>query len=99
MREGKPEYLTYFYFFADGKFFEELSNHKLNSVILGQFEHAYTPENSTDTYGARIRHTYYDQGFDFSELGLPLLNECTGQQIEIIPYFSRKLSNDITEHS
>ena len=94
--ESRPEFFTYLYLYGEGKIYEELPEHSTNSIYLGQFEHAYTPSGSSHTYGFRIRYTYYNQAFDFSELGLPYSLSVTSEKSEIIPYLSRNISNNIT---
>ena len=94
--ESQPEFFTYLYLYGEGKIFEELPEHNTNSIYLGQFEHAYTPSGSSHTYGFRIRYTYYNQAFDFSELGLPYSLSVTSDKSEIIPYLSHNISNNIT---
>jgi hypothetical protein len=96
MREGNKEYFTYFYFFGEGKRFKTFSDNKDTALLLGQFEHAYTPKNSSQSYGFRFRHTYYDQGFDFSELGLPYRMSVNSNKTEWIPYLSHRFSPQTT---
>ena len=93
--ESQPEFFTYLYLYGEGKIYEELPEHNTNSIYLGQFEHAYTPSESSHTYGFRIRYTYYNQAFDFSELGLPYSLSITSDKSEIIPYLSHEISNNI----
>ena len=94
--ETKPEFFTYLYLYGEGKLFEELPEQKSTSIYLGQFEHAYTPNDSDQTFGVRLRHTYYDQGFDFSELGLPFSMSVQSNKSEFIPYYSTNLSNELS---
>ena len=94
--ESQPEFFTYLYLYGEGKIYEELAEHSTNSIYVGQFEHAYTPSGSSHTYGFRISYTYYNQAFDFSELGLPYSLSVTSEKSEIIPYLSRNISNNIT---
>ena len=94
--ESKPEFFTYLYLYGEGKVFEELPEQKSTSIYLGQFEHAYTPLDSVQTFGFRVRHTYYDQGFDFSELGLPFSMSVQSNKSEFIPYCSTNLSNELS---
>jgi hypothetical protein len=96
LRDGNPEQFTYAYLFGEGKLFEELPEHESTLILLGQFEHAYTPENSSQTYGIRLRHTYYDQGFDFSDLGLPYSMQIRSHKSECIPYLSQRFSELLT---
>ena len=93
--ESQPEFFTYLYLYGEGKMYEELAEQNTNSIYLGQFEHAYTPIESSHTYGFRIRYTYYNQAFDFSELGLPSFS-VTSDKSEIIPYFSHNTSKNLT---
>ena len=81
--------------YGEGKIYEELPEHNTNSIYLGQFEHAYTPSESRHTFGFRIRHTYYNQAFDFSELGLPYSLSVTSDKSEIIPYLSHNISSNM----
>ena len=96
MRQVDPQQFTYFYFYGEGKVFEELPEIQSTSILLGQFDHAYTPGGSTSTYGFRLRHVYYNQGFDFSELGLPYSMKMTSNKSEVIPYLSLELLEDLT---
>ena len=94
--ETRPEFFTYLYLYGEGKVFEELPEQKSTSIYLGQFEHAYTPLGSVQTFGFRLRHTYYDQGFDFSELGLPFSMSVQSNKSEIIPYYSKNFSRELS---
>ena len=94
--ESKPEFFTYLYLYGEGKLFEELPEQKSTSIYLGQFEHSYTPNDSDQTFGVRLRHTYYDQGFDFSELGLPFSMSVQSYKSEFIAYYSTNLSNELS---
>ena len=94
--ESQPEFFTYLYLYGEGKMYEELAEQNTNCIYLGQFEHAYTPIESSHTYGFRIRYTYYNQAFDFSELGLPYSFSVTSDKSEIIPYFSHNISKNLT---
>ena len=93
LAQSKPENFTYFYFFGEGKVFEDLSENKTSGILLGQFDHAHSPSDSSRTLGLRIRHTYYNQGFDFSELGLPYSMEVKSNKSEVIPYLSHQWSD------
>lgn len=95
LREGDSEYFTYLYLFGEGKAFDALPEHKTSTIILGQFEHAYTPDGSAQSYGFRLRQVYYDQGFDFSELGLPNSMNVRSNKSEFIPYLSKKFSEQL----
>ena len=90
--ESRKEFFTYIYLYGEGKIFEELSEQKFTSIYLSQFEHAYTPTESDQTFGLRLRHTYYDQGFDFSELGMPFSISVRSNKSEFSPYYSKKIS-------
>ena len=94
--ESLPEYFTYLYLYGEGKIYEELPDPKTSSIYLGQFEHAYTPSGSNHTYGFRIRYTHYDQGFDFSDLGLPYSISIQSDKTEIIPYLSAEISTNLS---
>ena len=92
IREGRQEYLTYLYMFGEGKRYDALDDNKDTFLLLAQFEHAYTPLKSPYTFGTRLRHIYYDQGFDFSELGLPYTMNVCSNKTEWIPYISKVFS-------
>ena len=94
--ESLPEYFTYLYLYGEGKIYEELPNHQTSSIYLGQFEHAYTPSGSNHTFGFRVRYTHYDQGFDFSDLGLPYSISIQSDKTEIIPYVSKEISANLS---
>ena len=70
-RQGSRNFLTYLYLFGDGKWFEGLSEYDLSGILMAQAEHTYVTDDSAKSFGLRLRHTYYDQAFDFSDLGLP----------------------------
>lgn len=95
MKQANTEHFSYIYLYGNGKVFEELSDHESSSIFLGQFDHAYTPLGTSQSYGLRLRHTYYDQGFDFSELGLPYSMRVRSNRSELIPYLSKKFSDQI----
>ena len=94
--ESTPDFFTYLYLYGEGKNFEELPEQKSTSIYLGQVEHAYTPSESDQTYGVRFRHIYYDQGFDYSELGFPYSFSVQSNKSEFISYFTKKFSEELT---
>ena len=96
LRQGRPEHFTYFYLYGEGKGFRDLPEIKSTSILVGQFDHAYSPLDSSTTYGIRLRHVYYNQGFDFSELGLPYSMKMTSNKSEVIPYFSYSWSEEVS---
>jgi hypothetical protein len=96
IREGNPNYLTYLYLFGDGKWFEGLPDYDLSGILLAQAEHTYVTEDSGHSFGLRLRHTYYDQAFDFSDLGLPYSMQIRSNKPEVIPHFSSRFSDAIT---
>ena len=95
LREGNSEQFTYLYFFGEGKAFDAFPDNKTTTIMLGQFEHAFTPNGSSQSYGFRLRHTYYDQGFDFSELGLPYSMNVRSNKSEFSPYLSKKFTEQL----
>ena len=46
LRQANPDYLSYFYFYGEGKRFLEVDDHKLTGILLVQGEHSYRPKNS-----------------------------------------------------
>jgi len=94
--ESQPEFFTYLYFFGEAKIYEELPNNMENSIFLGQFEHAYTPTKSSYTLGFRLRHTHYNQGFDFSDLGLPYSLNIKSDRSEMIPFLTKEIAGNMT---
>jgi dihydroneopterin aldolase len=95
LRQVDPDYLSYFYFYGEGKRFLEVDQHKLSGILLVQGEHSYRPKNSPGSGGLKLRHTYYDQAFDFSDLGLPFSMQVQSNKSEIIPHFSYQLTPKI----
>jgi dihydroneopterin aldolase len=95
LRQANPDYLSYFYFYGEGKRFLEVDNHKLSGILLVQGEHSYRPKNSPGSGGLKLRHTYYDQAFDFSDLGLPFTMQVQSNKSEIIPHFGYQLTPKI----
>ena len=95
LRQANPDYLSYFYFYGEGKRFLEVDEHKLSGILLVQGEHSYRPKNSPGSGGLKLRHTYYDQAFDFSDLGLPFSMQVQSNKSEIIPHFGYQLTPKI----
>ena len=95
LRQANPDYLSYFYFYGEGKRFLEMENHKLSGILLLQGEHSYRSKNSQGTWGAKLRHTYYDQAFDFSDLGLPFSMQVQSNKSEIIPHIGYQFTPQI----
>lgn len=95
LRQANPNYLSYFYFYGEGKRFLEVDDHKLSGILLVQGEHSYRPKNSPRSGGLKLRHTYYDQAFDFSDLGLPFSMQVQSNKSEIIPHFGYQLTPKI----
>ena len=94
LRQANSEFLSYIYFFGEGKRFFDLDRHKLTGIALIQGEHTYKPKNMAGSWGAKIRHTYYDQSFDFSDLGLPFSMQVQSNKSEIVPHFGYELSSN-----
>ena len=95
LRQANPDYLSYFYFYGEGKRFLEVDDHKLSGILLVQGEHSYRPKNSPGSGGLKLRHTYYDQAFDFSDLGLPFSMQVQSNKSEIIPHFGYQITPKI----
>ena len=95
LKQSNPDYLTYFYFYGEGKRYLEVNDHKLSGVLLVQGEHSYRPKNSSGSGGVKLRHTYYDQAFDFSDLGLPFSMQVQSNKSEIIPHFGYQLTSKV----
>jgi dihydroneopterin aldolase len=95
LKQSNPDYLSYFYFYGEGKRYLEVNDHKLSGVLLVQGEHSYRPKNSSGSGGVKLRHTYYDQAFDFSDLGLPFSMQVQSNKSEIIPHFGYQLTSKV----
>lgn len=95
LRQANPDYLSYFYFYGEGKRFLDVDDHKLTGILLLQAEHSYRPKSSPRSWGAKLRHTYYDQAFDFSDLGIPFSMQVQSNKSEIIPHFGYQLTPKI----
>ena len=96
LRQGSPNSLTYLYLFGDGKWFDGLPEYDLSGILLAQAEHTYVTDDSANSFGLRLRHTYYDQAFDFSDLGLPYSMQVQSNKSEVIPHLSHRLSDQLT---
>jgi hypothetical protein len=96
LRQGSPNYLTYLYLFGEGKHFDGLPQYDLSGILLAQAEHTYVTDNASNSFGLRLRHTYYDQAFDFSDLGLPYSMQIQSNKSEMIPHLSHRFSDNIT---
>ena len=99
LRQGSRNSLTYLYLFGDGKWFEGLSEYDLSGILMAQAEHTYVTDDSAKSFGLRLRHTYYDQAFDFSDLGLPYSMQVQSNKSEVIPHLSHRFSEKITAKS
>ena len=93
MRQSDPDYLSYLYFYGEGKRFFDLPDYKLSGILLLQGEHTYKPKKSNRSFGLKLRHTYYDQAFDFSDLGLPFSMQVQSNKSEIIPHFEYRINS------
>ncbi|MEC9122709.1 MAG: hypothetical protein VX969_01085, partial [Verrucomicrobiota bacterium] len=96
LRQGSSNSLTYLYLFGDGKWFDGLPAFDLSGILLAQAEHTYVTDDSANSFGLRLRHTYYDQAFDFSDLGLPYSMQVQSNKSEVIPHLSHRLSDQVT---
>jgi len=96
LRQGGPSTLTYLYLFGDGKWFDGLPEYDLSGILMAQAEHTYVTDDSANSFGLRLRHTYYDQAFDFSDLGLPYSMQVQSNKSEVIPHLSHRFSDKIT---
>ena len=93
MRQGNPDFLSYIYFYGEGKRFFDLPDYKLSGILLLQGEHTYKSKKSNKSFGLKLRHTYYDQAFDFSDLGLPFSMQVQSNKSEIIPHFEYRINS------
>lgn len=98
LSQGKPNSMTYFYLFGEGKRFTNLPEHHLSGILLAQAEHTYNSVQLGMDLGIRLRHTYFDQVFDLSDLGLPYSLHIRSNKSEFIPHFSKELTNQISLH-
>ena len=96
LRQGSSNALTYLYLFGDGKWFGGLPEYDLTGILMAQAEHTYITDDSANSFGLRLRHTYYDQAFDFSDLGLPYSMQVQSNKSEVIPHLSHRFSEKIT---
>ena len=84
-----------FIYLGKERFSKDFLNTRQVQFFLGQFDHSINPFQSVVTYGIRFRHTFYDQAFDFSELGLPYRIKVQSNKTEWIPYVVYKFSDEI----
>jgi len=96
LRQGSSNSLTYLYLFGDGKWFDGLPEYDLSGILLAQAEHTYVTDDSANSFGVRLRHTYYDQAFDFSDLGLPYSMQVQSNKSEVIPHLSHRFTDKVT---
>ena len=94
LRQGSRNLLTYLYLFGDGKRFDGLPEHDLSGILMAQAEHTYLTDDSANSFGLRLRHTYYDR-FDFSDLGLPYSMQVQSNKSEVIPHLSHRFTDKI----
>lgn len=92
LRQGNPDYLSYLYFYGEGKRFFDLPEGKLSGLLLVQAEHSYKPKSSNFSFGVKGRHIYFDQAFDFSDLGLPFSMQVQSNKSELIPHIGYRIS-------
>ena len=96
LRQGSSNALTYLYLFGDGKWFEGLPEYDLSGILMAQAEHTYVTDDSANSFGLRLRHTFYDQAFDFSDLGLPYSMQVQSNKSEVIPHLSHRFTDKVT---
>jgi len=73
------------YLYAEGKNFYELESEEIAGLVLSQFDYSYKPAGESHSYGFHLQHTFFDQGMDFSEIGLPYRTKITSNRTELCP--------------
>ncbi len=68
LSQHDPEQKALVYFYGEGKKFTDLEE-DMSGLLLALVDYTFAPSASSLSYGAKVQHTYYDQGMDFSNLG------------------------------
>lgn len=68
LSQHDPEQKALVYLYGEGKKFADLEE-DMSGLLLALVDYTFAPSASSLSYGAKVQHTYYDQGMDFSELG------------------------------
>ena len=68
LSQQDPEQKALLYLYGDGKKFADLEE-DMSGLLLALVDYTFAPSASSLSYGAKVQHTYYDQGMDFSNLG------------------------------
>lgn len=85
LSQANPQHELLLYLYGEGKKFTDLGDEDVSGLILGQMDYSFSPSNSSIGYGLRLQHTYFDQGMDFSEIGLPYRMKVTSNRSAVHP--------------
>lgn len=95
MSQASSVHQLLLYFLGEGKKYTDLRNQDLAGMMIGQIDYSFNPAASSFGYGLRIQHTYFDQGMDFSEIGLPYRMKVVSNRSGIRPRINWQLNESL----
>ena len=87
LSQHDPEQKALLYLYGEGKKFADLEE-DMSGLLLALADYTFAPSASSLSYGAKVQHTYYDQGMDFSELGSTNRLKITSNKSMISPFIN-----------
>jgi hypothetical protein len=87
LSQNDPEQKALLYLYGEGKKFADLKE-DMSGLLLALADYTFAPSASSLSYGAKVQHTYYDQGMDFSELGSTNRLKITSNKSMISPFIN-----------
>ena len=87
LSQNDPEQKALLYLYGEGKKFADLEE-DMSGLLLALADYTFAPSASSLSYGAKVQHTYYDQGMDFSELGSTNRLKITSNKSMISPFIN-----------
>ena len=87
LSQNDPEQKALLYLYGEGKKFADLEE-DMSGLLLALADYTFAPSASSLSYGAKLQHTYYDQGMDFSELGSTNRLKITSNKSMISPFIN-----------
>lgn len=87
LSQNDPEQKALLYLYGEGKKFADLEE-DMSGLLLALADYTFAPSASSLSYGAKVQHTYYDQGMDFPELGSTNRLKITSNKSMISPFIN-----------
>lgn len=95
MSQASSVHQLLLYFLGEGKKYTDLDDQDLAGMMIGQIDYSFNPAASSFGYGLRIQQTYFDQGMDFSEIGLPYRMKVVSNRSGIRPRINWQLNESL----